>query len=160
MSDEELRTEEPVEGPPEPPPEVKPEPPPDVAEKAGDWEDEKDEKGDGWGRDPIGSITWALILISVGLIFLAENTLHLFSFERFGGAWNLIFLAVGVVLLFEVALRLLLPAYRRPLSGTLTFAFIMLALGAVGILGWSVTWPVFVIAIGLGMLISGLLRWR
>ncbi len=157
MSNDEMRTEEPL----EPPRAGRRHHRRDMEEKDeknGGWDEEKDEKGR--NRDPIGGITWALILIAAGCIFLAETTLGLFDFERAGGAWNLIFLAVGVILLFEVALRLLLPAYRRPLSGTLTFAFIMLALGLTGVIGWNLTWPVFVIAIGLAMLISGLLRWR
>jgi hypothetical protein len=159
MSDEELRMEEPLPELPESPPEPK-------EERRRDW-DERDEKGQPWEKDekgpsgdPLGGVIWALILISAGLIFLAETTLGLFDFEQFGGAWNVIFVAVGLILLLEVALRLLIPAYRRPISGTLVFAFILLALGLSGIIGWQITWPVFIIAIGLAMLISGLLRWR
>ena len=161
MSDDKVRIEQPMEEPFEPPPADRTRRRRDAdhkGEKDGDWEYEKDEKGS--SRDPLGGITWALILIAAGCIFLAESTLNLPLFERVGGVWNLIFVAVGVILLLEVALRLLMPAYRRPLSGTLTFSFIMLALGLSGIIGWSLTWPVFIIAIGVAMLISGLLRWR
>jgi len=86
--------------------------------------------------------------------------LGLADWGRFGGAWNVIFLAVGVILLFEVAVRLLVPACRRPVAGTLVFAFIMLAMGLSGIIGWNVTFGVVVIAIGIAILISGLLRGR
>jgi hypothetical protein len=163
MSEETPHQDEPVG--PETEPVLKAQPEPirhsdEKDEKSGGWDDEKDEKGQGWGRDPIGGLIWALILITVGSIFLAETSLHLFSFEQFGGAWNLIFLAVGVILLLEVALRLLMPAYRRPVSGTLVFSFILMAMGLAGIVGWEVTWPVFIIAVGVAMLISGLLRWR
>jgi hypothetical protein len=156
MSDEELHMGEPLPEPPEFPPEPEPERRRDWDEKGEPWE--KDEKGP--SGDPLGGVIWALILITAGLIFLAETTLGLFDFEQFGGAWNLIFVAVGLILLLEVALRLLLPAYRRPISGTVVFAFILLALGLSGIVGWQITWPVFIIAIGVAMLISGLLRWR
>jgi hypothetical protein len=159
MSDEELRMEDPLPELPETPPEPKRERRRDRHErheKEEPWE--KDEKGP--SGDPLGGVIWALILISAGFIFLAETTLGLFDFEQFGGAWNVIFVAVGLILLLEVALRLLIPAYRRPLSGTLVFAFILLALGLSGIVGWQVTWPVFIIAIGVAMLVSGLLRWR
>jgi hypothetical protein len=155
MSDEEMFTEEPPELPKTPP---KPERERwrDQDEKGQSWE--KDEKGR--SADPLGGVIWALIFITAGLIFLAETTLGLFDFEQFGGAWNVIFVAVGLILLLEVALRLLIPAYRRPVSGTLVFSFILLALGLSGIVGWEITWPVFIIAIGVAMLISGLLRWR
>jgi hypothetical protein len=165
MSDEELLTEEPLPDLPEPFPEETPEPPmppkewDQKEEEFEPWE-EKEEKGQGLRRDPISGITWALILIAVGTIFLAENTLRLFDFEQFGGAWNLILIAVGLILLLEVALRLLLPEYRRPITGTLVFGLILLGLGLTSAIGFQVTWPIFVIAIGVAMLISGLLRWR
>ena len=155
MSEEEMFTEEPPELP-QAPPEPERERWQDRDEKGQPWE--KDEKGP--SGDPLGGVIWALILITAGFIFLAETTLRLFDFEQFGGAWNLIFVAVGLILLLEVALRLLIPAYRRPVSGTLVFSFILLALGLTGIIGWEITWPVFIIAIGIAMLISGLLRWR
>ena len=62
--------------------------------------------------------------------------------------------------LLEVVLRLLLPEYRRPITGTLIFGVILLGLGLTSAIGFQVTWPVFVIAVGVAMLISGLLRWR
>lgn len=119
---------------------------------------EKDEKGR--GRDPLGALIWALILISAGLIFLAESPMRLVDWERFGGAWNAIFVAVGLILLFEVVVRLLVPAYRRPVAGTLVFAFIMLAIGAGGFVGWELTGPLILIAIGVATLLGGLLRGR
>ena len=162
MSDEELRSREPREAPREtsdrerrPSRQEK-----DEKEEQDEKEQEKEEKGPGWGRDPLGGIIWALILIVAGLIFLAQSTLGLFEWDQFGGVWNVIFIAVGLILLFEVVVRLLVPAFRRPVSGTLVFAFIMLAIGLSGIIGWSVTWPVFLIAIGVAILIGGLLRGR
>ncbi len=166
MSEEELRTEEPLEELPEAPPKESWEhrrERDEEEEKFGGWEDEKqhekEEKGRGWS-DPLGGVIWALILIAAGLIFLAESTLGLADWGRFGGTWNVIFLAVGVILLFEVAVRLLVPAFRRPVAGTLVFAFIMLAMGLSGIIGWNVTFGVVVIAMGIAILISGLLRGR
>jgi len=166
MSDEKLRMEEPLEELPETSPKESLEHRPDrdeTEEKFGGWEDEKqhekEEKGRGWS-DPLGGVIWALILIAAGLIFLAESTLGLADWGQFGGTWNATFLAVGVILLFEVAVRLLVPAFRRPVAGTLVFAFIMLAMGLSGIIGWNVTFGVVVIAIGIAILISGLLRGR
>ncbi len=161
MSDEEVRAEESFEELPEVPPEEK-------RERRRDW-DEKEEKSEPWGdekeekgpsRDPLGGVIWALILISAGVIFLADTTLGIVDWEQVGGAWNAIFVAVGLILLFEVVVRLLVPAYRRPVAGTLVFAFIMLAVGLAGVVGWEVSWAVFLIAAGVAMLLSGLLRGR
>lgn len=124
------------------------------------WMDEKtEEKGQGWGRDPLGGVVWALILISVGMVFLAQ-TLGYIEWDQFGGIWNLIFIAIGCVLLFEVLVRLLVPAYRRPVLGTLIGACIMLAIGLGGILGSMSVLAVGLIAIGVVVLLSGLFRGR
>jgi len=121
--------------------------------------DEKEEKGEGWGRDPLGGVTAALILISVGLVFMAQ-TLGYIEWDQFGGIWNLIFIAIGLVLLFEVLVRLLVPAYRRPVLGTLIGACVMLAIGLGGILGSMSVLAVGLIVIGVVVLLSGLFRGR
>ncbi|MBM4431504.1 MAG: hypothetical protein FJ026_14340 [Chloroflexi bacterium] len=170
MSEEQVQTQAPLpEQPQSPPPRYGDAPQPsrrdrdEKEEKAREEQEkqhEKEEKGRGWGRDPLGGLIWALILISAGLIFLAQSPLGLVDWERLGGAWNAIFIAVGLILLFEVLVRLLVPAYRRPVGGTLVFACIMLALGVGGLVGWQVTGPLILIAIGVGTLLAGLLRGR
>jgi len=121
--------------------------------------DEKEEKGEGWGRDPLGGIIWALILISVGSVLLLQ-TFGYIEWDQFGGIWNLIFIAIGLVLLFEVVVRLLVPAYRRPVLGTLIGACIMLAIGLGGILGSTSVLAVGLIVVGVVVLLSGLFRGR
>jgi len=121
--------------------------------------EEKGEKEEKWTRDPLGGIIWALILIAAGLILLIQS-LGIVEWELFGGAWTAIFLAAGLILLLEVALRLVIPAYRRPVSGTLVFAFILLGIGLGGFFGWNVTGAVVLIAIGVAIILGGLLRGR
>ena len=121
-------------------------------------EEKKEEKGR--GQDGLSGVIWALILITAGLIFLAQSTLGMFSWERFGGAWNLVFVAVGLILLFEVVVRLLFAAFRRPVAGTLVFAFFLLAIGISGIIGRQITWAIFLIFAGIAILVSGLFRGR
>jgi hypothetical protein len=124
-----------------------------------DKTEEKEEKGEGWGRDPLGGIVWAMILISVGVIFLAQ-TLGYIEWGDFGGIWNLIFMAIGLILLFEVLVRLLVPSLRRPVLGTLIGACILLAIGLGGILGSMWVLGVALIVIGVIVLLSGLFRGR
>jgi len=118
-------------------------------------------------RDPLGTLIWALILIWVGLVLLAE-TAGLLEAVRLGLArlpfditvvsptvWTLIFGGIGVLLLVEVVVRLSVPAYRRSVVGTVIGAGITfgLALGA-----WWLIGPVILIAVGLAMLLRGVSR--
>jgi hypothetical protein len=140
--------------------------------------DEKDEKVIGehgmrsaeeqWRRDPLGSITWAAILIWAGLVLLADNlgmlkafTLPFYQFlpERYlwlnPGVWSVILIGGGVIVLIEVLLRLLVPALRRHVSGNLVLAAILIGAGLGNIYGWNLVWPFVLIVIGLGFLLRG-----
>ncbi|MBC7231852.1 MAG: hypothetical protein H5T68_01220 [Chloroflexi bacterium] len=128
-------------------------------EKEEEKRDEKEEKGGGWGRDPVSGVLWALFLIAVGLILLAESQ-GFITWEQFGGVWNLIFLAAGLLLLTEAAIRLLIPAYRRPVLGTLIGGIVLTAIGLGGVIGFRLTLPIILIGIGLAILLGGLFRSR
>lgn len=121
-------------------------------------------------RDPLGTVMFALILIWAGLVFLAEELgllealrvgLEPFPFLFFpfisATVWALIFAGIGVLLVIEVLIRLLVPAYRRSVTGTLIAAAVMFGL-AFG--GWSLILPVVLVAIGLTLLLGGLFRRR
>ncbi len=128
-------------------------------EKEEEKRGEKEEKGGGWGRDPVSGVLWALFLITIGLILLAESQ-GFITWEQFGGVWNLIFLAAGLVLLTEVVIRLLAPAYRRPVLGTLVGGIVLIAIGLGGMIGFNLTLPIVLIGIGLAILLGGLFRGR
>ena len=119
-------------------------------------------------RDPLGAIVWALILIWVGLVLLAQNLGYLkqwgiqlqfadlpFEVPFVGDSWSLIFLGIAVILIIEIVIRLLIPNYRRPLMGSVIFliACIGLAFGS-----WNLIWPLILIAIGASILLRGLFR--
>ncbi len=127
-----------------------------------------------WRRDPLGSAVWALILIWAGAVLLASNIGWLDTVNGFLAqiqfqfaespiaipdlqlsAWSLIFLGAGVLLLAEVVVRLLFPAYRRPVLGTAILAVVFLG---IGIGSWGMIWPLVLIIIGLALLIGGLFR--
>lgn len=121
-----------------------------------------------WRRDPLGAIIWGAILIWAGLVFLA-NSLGMFSNFSFGRfipgleivqpeAWTIVFIGAGVIVLIEAAIRVAVPAFRRPIGGTLVFGFILIGIGLGEIIGWEVVWPLIVIAIGLSVLLGGF--WR
>ncbi len=139
-------------------------------EKQREKQDEKswDEK---WRRDPLGAITWALVLIWAGLVFLADN-LGMLSQLRLRpavipgiafvglGAWPLILLGAGVLVLLEALARVLLPAYRRPVTGTVIWGVVLLGLGLSDFIGWNVIWPVILILAGAILLLRGVIGRR
>ena len=122
-----------------------------------------DEKG---RNDPLGTITWAVILVWAGLVLLAANLGWLGQIGRSipglplaqVGAWSVIFAGAGVILLIEVVIRLLLPAYRRPVGGSIFLGLIFIGIGLGDIWGWNVVWPLILIGLGLTILLRGM--WR
>jgi hypothetical protein len=125
-----------------------------------------------WRRDPLGSIVWAVIFIWAGLVFLASNLGYLDSlYSRTAGipgfgfpfrleAWSLVLAGAGVILLIEVVVRLLVPAYRRPIGGTLILGIILIGVGLGDLISWSIIWPLIIIAVGLSIIFRGFLRGR
>ena len=120
--------------------------------------------------DPVGSMVWAATLIWAGLVLLANNlgwleTLRIrlgdtawdmpFEIGSWVGAWQLFFLGAGVLVLLGVVIRLVVPEYRQPVLGHLIWAIVLfgIALGQ-----WELIWPLILIAIGLSLLVGGVLR--
>ena len=134
-------------------------------EKAEEKEEEKKhEKGseeknwdEKWRRDPLGSLIWALILIWAGVALLLNNMGLLFRIPGLE-VWELIFLGAGVLILAEVAVRLLVPTYRRPVGGSLIVAIIFIGIGLQGFVTGNLIWAVALILIGVYVLLRGVTR--
>jgi hypothetical protein len=133
-------------------------------EKAEEKEEEKKhEKGpeeknwdEKWRRDPLGSLIWALILIWAGVALLLNN-MGLVSVPGLE-VWELIFIGAGALILIEVVVRLLMPAYRKPLGGSLILAIIFLGIGLQGFVTSNLVWAVALILIGVYILLRGITR--
>ena len=124
------------------------------AEKAGGWEEK-------WRRDPLSAVVWAFILIWIGVVLLLGNTGLLDDITILGRgveAWSVGFLGAGAIVLLEAVVRLLVPAYRRALGGTLIFAAILVGVGLGEIVGWTLIGPLILIALGVSALLRGLFR--
>lgn len=115
--------------------------------------DEKEEKNweEKWRRDPLGGMVWAGILIWAGLVLLADNLRLLARFERLE-AWAVILIGAGLILLLEVAVRVLVPAYRRAVTGTLILGLILIGAGLGDLLSWNVIGPLILILFGVFLL--------
>ncbi len=128
-----------------------------------------------WRRDPLSAIIWALIFIWAGVVLLLSNLGFLDQFvkevaistgitqiDKAISAWPIILIGAGGLFLLEAVLRMLIPEYRRPIAGTVIFAFVLIAIGLNSIIGlnWFLIWPLILIGVGLSILLRGLGRRR
>jgi len=122
-----------------------------------------------WRRDPLSAIVWALIFIWAGLVLMASNAGWLENIKTRAvsiegvniqglEAWSVIFFGAGVIVLIEVIVRLLVPAYSRPVGGSLFLAAVFIGIGLGNVFGWSVIGPLVLIALGISVLLRGLGR--
>jgi len=65
-----------------------------------------------------------------------------------------------VIVLLQVLIRLVVPAYRRPIVGSVIFAVILLGIGLGDLVGWGMIWAVGLIVIGAAYLLRGLFQSR
>jgi hypothetical protein len=111
-----------------------------------------------WRRDPLSTMIWAAMLIWAGIVLLAHN-IGLISL-RMGDTriepWSVVFIGAGVIVFLEVLVRLVMPAYRRAVGGTLVFAAILVGIGLGDIVGWNIVWALILIALGVSVLLRGL----
>lgn len=132
-----------------------------MAEQQRGVKEEKEERSwdEKWRRDPLSALVWAGILIWAGLVLFAENLGLLVRYEPLE-AWSLIFIGAGLIVLLEVVVRLLVPDYRRPVTGTLIFAIILVGIGLGDWVGWGAIWPLVLIALGASILLRGIIGQR
>ena len=136
-------------------------------EKQDEKQREKDEKNH---SDPLSNAVWGAIIIWAGLVLLADNMGLLSNFAFPGGAvpgvfpfrlqaWGLIFTGAAVIIFLEVAVRLLVPTYRRHVMGSVILAFVFLGIGLGNLISWGVIWALVLIAVGVLVLLRGI-GWR
>jgi len=119
---------------------------------------EEREKSEKWsGGDALGPLVWGLIIIFAGLALAGAN-LGIYPWLTWENVWSYIFIGAGLLFLLEVVIRVVLPAYRRPIRGRIILAFVALAVGLGGIVGWELTWPLIIIAVGLAIVIGVFVR--
>jgi len=132
-----------------------------------DEKDEKEEKNrneswdEKWRRDPVDAAVWALILIWAGLVWLAHNMEWLWDRGTDGRDEKSValgFLGAGVIVLLGVVLRLVVPAYRRPIIGSLIFGVILFGIGLSQLVEGIAVGAIILIGIGLIILLGGIFR--
>jgi len=143
----------------------------ELPRKHRDEKDEKQHEKEEKGRsDPLSTIVWGAIIIWAGVVLLADNLGFLAGLGLRGdtlpgvlplrlSVWGLIFTGAGVIILAEVAIRLLLPAYRRHVIGNIILALVFLGIGLGNLVNWGVIWALMLIALGVVILLRAM-GWR
>ncbi len=127
-----------------------------------------------WRRDPLGTITWAAILIWAGIAWLLDNLgvweNWLRTAKRFGqpgkveifwvggDVWAIIMIGAGILLFIELIIRMVVPVYRRPVGGTLFLSVLFVCLGLSNFIGWTYLLPIALLTLGLSILLRGFFR--
>jgi hypothetical protein len=117
----------------------------------GDWGAEK------YRNDPLSGIVLAFALIWAGVAWMLSNA------GVFGPGvepWPLALAGAGVIVILGVLVRLLVPAYRRPVGGNLVLGFILLGVGLGQLLGWGIVGPLILIGIAISIIIGVFTRKR
>lgn len=125
-----------------------------------------------WRRDPLNTAIWAGIFIWAGIVLLLSNMGVLDNLLRMKGSipglgwvssletWGLIMLGAGILVLVEVIIRLTVPAYRQPVTGSIFIAVILIGIGLGNMFRWDLVWPLILIALGLTIILRGVTRNR
>ena len=125
-------------------------------EKEEKGRDEKDQGSmeEKWRRDPLSGVVFGLIVIAVGVLFLLASQDKI----DWGNWWAYLLMAIGGIFIFEVVLRSIMPAYRRPVFGKLLSGVILIAIGASNIYSLGSWWPLIIIGAGVLILFNALFR--
>ncbi len=110
----------------------------------------------------VGRLVWALILVWVGGVLLADNLGYLerltlppvslpWSMPLRPSVWRLLVLGTGGLLALGVIVRFLFPKYREDILGNL---ILVIVCGALGFGYVDLIWPFILIAIGTALLLK------
>ncbi len=103
-------------------------------------------------HDPFSSMTGGLILILLGVLFLLATTDYI-SWNRW---WQFFLMGLGAILILEAIVRSVRPSYRRGITGKLIGGLVLIFIGGSFVIGWTNWWPLILIAVGIGILLSSL----
>lgn len=117
-------------------------------------EKEEKETEEKWRRDPLSGIFFGLAVIAVGIILLLATQGNI----DWSDFWAYILVVIGGIFIIDALLRLVMPAYRKPISGKLIAGLILIAIGASNIYNIGTWWPLIIIAVGVVIVLSVFFR--
>jgi hypothetical protein len=116
------------------------------------------------GRDPLGPIFGALVLIWLGVVLLAAQNPDMVPPMPYrvtwSNVWGFFIAGLGALMIVEAFVRAVM-GYRQGISGRLIWGVIFVLIGLSSILpgiGWGTIWPFALIVLGVGLLLTNLLR--
>jgi hypothetical protein len=122
---------------------------------------EKEEKGrdEKWRKDPLNAITWAAVLIWLGLILIARTTGFMDDYTWWK-PWAVFLLGWGAIMAIQALLRSIMPGQRWWAPGSLVFGFILIGVGLGMMFGWGWIMPMVLFAIAATILFSAFVKRR
>jgi hypothetical protein len=101
-------------------------------------------------QDYRSKLTGGLILILLGVLFL------LTEMDRISWAdwWAYFLVGLGGIFLIEALLRSFSAEGRRGVGGRIVAGLILAVIGGAHLIGFEEWWPLLLIAVGIGVLIS------
>jgi hypothetical protein len=99
-------------------------------------------------------ITGGLILILLGVLFLMSE-MDKVSWTDW---WAYFLVGLGAIFLVEALLRALSAEGRRSAGGRLVAGLILAVIGGSHLVGFEEWWPLILIAVGAGVLISAFIK--
>ena len=120
-----------------------------------------------WERrrnDPIGAVIGALVLIWLGVVLLAAQNPELLRLGPFSVTWTnwwaFFCVGVGALLILQGVLRVA-TAFGHGIVGSFVWGAALFLVGLAGLfpgMNLELLWPLALIALGLGLLITTILR--
>ena len=115
-------------------------------------------------NDPIGAVIGALVLIWLGVVMLAAQNPEMLRLGPFSVTWvnwwAFFCVGVGALLILQGVLRVV-TAFGRGIVGSFVWGAVLLLVGLAGIfpgMNLEQFWPLALILLGLGLLVTNLLR--
>jgi LiaF transmembrane domain len=99
-------------------------------------------------------ITGGLILILLGVLFLMSE-MDKVSWTDW---WAYFLVGLGAIFLIEAVLRAFSAEGRRGAGGRLVAGLILAVIGGSHLVGFEEWWPLILIAVGVGVLISAVIK--
>jgi hypothetical protein len=125
-------------------------------------QEKKQEKGQGmdekYRRNPLGLVTFALLVIWLGITLLLQNSGVIENGNR---GWALFMWGAGALILLEAIVRLAVPRFRRSVMGGFVWGAIWVGVGfGLWFDRWEMIGPIVIIAIGVAILAGRLVPRR
>jgi hypothetical protein len=123
-------------------------------------DEKRQEKGidEKYRRNPLGALSFAFLLVWLGVILLLQNTGAIKVSEH---AWAIFFWGGGGLIVAETIVRLATPRWRRAVMGSFIWGAVWIGVGfGLWFGNWDVIGPLVLIAVGLGILVGRFSRRR